>query len=169
MGFLYSPSEVFEDCFELAPGLCIRPLLQSHDEMGVAAFRIEVGSPRHALGFATDLGRASEELVRHLSGVDVLAIESNYCPRMQLESPRPEFLKRRIMGGAGHLSNRECAEAARLINPARHVVLLHLSTQCNTPTLAAAEHQDRRYGLTLSRPDAPTPWITIASGVPAIA
>jgi len=34
-----------------------------------------------------------------------LALESNYDPRMQMQSARPWFLKNRIMGGAGHLSN----------------------------------------------------------------
>lgn len=160
-GFLYGRSEIYEHAFALAEGLTVRPILQSHDELGVVAFRIE--TPAASLGFATDVGRPTEELIRHLSGVHTLAIESNYCPRMQAESARPDFLKRRITGGSGHLSNRECLEATRLIAPKRHVVLLHLSRQCNTPTLAELGHRGQSYTTTLARHDGPTPWIHLSS------
>ncbi|XOV75295.1 MAG: hypothetical protein ACFHWZ_18080 [Phycisphaerales bacterium] len=50
-------------------------------------------------------------------GVDVLAIESNYCRDMQVASDRPEFLKSRIMDGSGHLSNDECLDAVHAISP----------------------------------------------------
>lgn len=166
-GLLYGPVEVFEGTFEPTPGLVVKPLLQSHDELGVAAFRFESGTGAGSLGFATDIGHATEELVRHLSGVDTLAIESNYCPRLQAESSRPEFLKRRIMGGSGHLSNRESAEATGMIGPKRHVVLLHLSRQCNTPTLAALGHRGRAYAVTLAEHDRPTRWIRIGGGAKA--
>lgn len=170
-GFLYGPTEIFEHAFELTPGLTVSPLLQSHDELGVAAFRFEVAQHNRAasLGFATDLGHTTEELIRHLSGVDTLAIESNYCPRLQAQSARPDFLKQRITGGSGHLSNRQCAEATNLIAPKRHVVLLHLSRQCNTPTLAELGHRGRPYALTLANHDRPTPWITIGSDAQAVA
>lgn len=170
-GFLYGPTEIFEHAFELAPGLIVTPLLQSHDELGVAAFRFEFrsGNNSASLGFATDLGHTTEELIRHLSGVDTLAIESNYCPRLQAQSARPEFLKQRITGGSGHLSNRQCAEATNLIAPRRHVVLLHLSRQCNTPALAELGHRGRPYTLTLAQHDRPTPWIAIGAGTQAVA
>jgi phosphoribosyl 1,2-cyclic phosphodiesterase len=73
-----------------------------------------------------------------MRGVDILAIESNYDRAMQLESARPAFLKDRIMGGKGHLSNDECIDAVRAISWPRepeHVVLLHLSRECNCPGL----------------------------------
>jgi phosphoribosyl 1,2-cyclic phosphodiesterase len=57
---------------------------------------------------------------------------------MQLASNRPGFLKDRIMGGKGHLSNEECIDAVRAIAWPRepeHVVLLHLSRECNCPDL----------------------------------
>ncbi len=77
---------------------------------------VEFDGPDHAsLGFATDLGRPTDELVRRLHGVGTLAIESNYCPVLQRESPRPGFLKARIMGGAGHMSNEQCAKTVALI------------------------------------------------------
>jgi len=150
----------FDDAFTLQSGVTTRPILVSHDSAGVAAFRFETGAG--ALGFATDVGRVTPGLVRHLKGVDTLAIESNYCPQMQIASRRPAFLKQRIMGGAGHLSNEECREAVKAISPAQHVVLLHLSQDCNQPDRARQAHTSAPYKLTISRQDKPTPWIHVA-------
>lgn len=116
--------------------LRVIPCENPHDEGGTVAFRIE--SPAGSIGFATDLGRASGALIESMRGVDILAIESNYDRGMQLASSRPTSLKDRIMGGKGHLSNDECIEAVRTIAWPRepeHIVLLHLSRECNCPDL----------------------------------
>ncbi|NJL31128.1 MAG: hypothetical protein HC898_05580 [Phycisphaerales bacterium] len=109
-----------------------------HDDKGTIGYRID--SPGGSIGFATDLGRVPEPLIELFTaqgGVDLLAIESNYDPVMQRTSSRPWFLKQRIMGGHGHLSNQQAFELARTIvqqshpgKPAR-IVLLHRSQQCN--------------------------------------
>jgi phosphoribosyl 1,2-cyclic phosphodiesterase len=107
-----------------------------HDDGATAAFRFE--SAAGTLGFATDVGRVSRGLIDLLRGVDLLAIESNYDPEMQRDSARPAILKSRITGGRGHLSNGECLDAVRDIafpNEPSHVVLLHLSRDCNCPDL----------------------------------
>ncbi|MBL8759688.1 MAG: MBL fold metallo-hydrolase [Phycisphaerae bacterium] len=157
---LANVSEPYEGTISLG-SVTVHPQLVPHDELGSVSFRFE-SSCGGTLGYATDLGRVSADFINHLAAVDVLAIESNYCPRMELESDRPAILKKRVMGGKGHLSNQESAEAARRIAPRQHVVLLHLSRQCNTPQLAAAGHAGRAYQLTISRHDQPTPWIPIA-------
>lgn len=153
--------------FEIVEGVTATPVMMAHDGLGVAAFRFEGGGG--SLGYATDCGKVTRGLVDTLKGVDTLAIESNYCPRMQAESARPEFLKRRIMGGAGHLSNQECAKAVRHIGPREHVVLLHLSRQCNTPERAAEMHAGSSYRLTVAMHDRATEEIGVggkkASGI----
>lgn len=156
----------FDSPFEAVAGLQLDPLLLAHDSLGVAAFRIAgAGS---TLGFATDVGRVTDGLVRHLQGVDVLAIESNYCRRLQLESDRPWFLKRRIMGGRGHLSNDDAARAVVRIGPRRHVVLLHLSRQCNRPDIVNALHAGADYRLTITDQFVPTSWITVGPSPPDV-
>jgi phosphoribosyl 1,2-cyclic phosphodiesterase len=176
----------FTGGFDLDDGLHVWPMLMAHDDAGVCAFRFDLPGfgPRHgasdalggSLGFCTDLGRVTLDLVEHLRRcprtrlvrpVDVLALESNYCPRMQLDSDRPDALKRRIMGGRGHLSNQQAAEALAAVQPGSHAVLLHLSRQCNRPDLAAAAHGGAAYALTVSGQFAPTPWIPIQR--PAVA
>ena len=149
----------FKGRIDLPGGARVRVLMNSHDDLGTACFRISVAGGE--LGFATDVGHATEALVDHLRGVDVLAIESNYCPKMQLESDRPAVLKERIMGGGGHLSNEQAARAVHAIEPRSHLVLLHLSRQCNTPELAAAQHEGADYALTIAHHDRPTRWVRI--------
>lgn len=145
--------------FSTRSGVRVRPIMNRHDELGSAAFRMEFAGA--ALGLATDLGGISDELVSHLRGVSVLAIESNYCPARQRDAARPEFLKRRVMGGAGHLSNGQSAEAVRRVGPTDHVVLLHLSRQCNEPALAAAAHHGLACPVTISDQYEPTGWIPV--------
>jgi len=162
-GVLSRRTLIFDAPFELSSGARVTPLLLDHDSLGVAAFRVDhAAETSGSLGFATDLGRVTPPLVSMMSGVGVLAIESNYCPDMQLASDRPEFLKRRIMDGSGHLSNEECRDAVRAIAPARDVVLLHLSRQCNTPDRAASFHAGAPYRVTVARHDAPTGVIHVA-------
>ncbi len=156
----------FDGPFALDEHAHARPRLMDHDELGVSVLRFDLrGLGAGVLGFATDVGRVTPGLLEHLSddgGLDVLAIESNYCPEMQAASARPEFLKRRITGGRGHLSNQEAAEAVRAVEPRDHVVLLHLSRECNTPERVSDLHAGAEYGYTISTQDRPTRWIRVA-------
>jgi len=164
-GALTRRSEVFDDAFTLAPGIELRAALAAHDQRGSAALRFEFSGA--SIGFATDLGHVTNDLIAHLSDVDLLAIESNYDPRMQAASPRPAFLKNRIMGGAGHLSNAQCADAVRRMSPRSSVVLLHLSRECNRPELAREPHAEAPYALVVSSQHEPTPWIEIEGSAAA--
>lgn len=125
---------ILEDDHHLDAHTRVETCLVPHDTHGTAAFVLSHGSAR--LGWATDLGAVGEDLLEMFSDIDALAIESNYDRTMQLESDRPHFLIDRITGGRGHLSN--CQTLAAVQSVARrthlqHVVLLHLSQQCNCP------------------------------------
>ena len=137
--------------------------LASHDAEGVATFRIEAKGPHGTgeLAYLTDLGAVPNALLDFHSGVGVLAIESNYCPRLQIRSERPDFLKRRIMGGAGHLSNQQCLAATEAIAPENHSVFLHLSRECNRPEIVGDLHDGANYARTIAGPDRPTRWVDI--------
>jgi len=157
----------FESTFHLQCGARVSPVLLSHDEDGVTAMRFEMPEEYGGgvLGFATDLGRVTRELVELFKnngrGVDVLAIESNYCPRLQAGSGRPEFLVHRITGGRGHLSNAEAIEAIRAVEPREHVVLLHLSRDCNRVDLVASMHEGSDYHVTITSQAERTRWISV--------
>jgi len=74
----------------------------------------------------------------NLSG---LVIESNYDRDMLLQGSYPYPLKRRIVEGKGHLSNRQCSELLEMvIGPGtKEVVLAHLSEENNDPLIAISE------------------------------
>lgn len=151
------------ECFEPVPGVQVTSRLARHDDTGVATLRLSTA--RGDMGYLTDLGTVGDALVDFHQGVGVLAIESNYCPRLQARSNRPEFLKRRIMGGAGHLSNHQCHRATEAIAPESHAVFLHLSRECNRPEIVAQLHDGADYARTIASPEAPTRWVSLARPV----
>lgn len=131
--------DLFEDRFRLGDAFEAEGILADHDDVGSVAIRLD-GLGRR-IGLATDLGRIPDRMLERFVGLDLLGLESNYCPQLQAASDRPEFLKRRITGGAGHLSNDEALAAAQEIasrSDLQHLVLLHLSRQCNRPDLVRA-------------------------------
>jgi len=157
--------DCFHTAFDLAAGVRVQPVHFAHDEHGTVGYRFD--SLAGSIGFATDLGSVPGDLYEHFTGLDVLALESNYCPVMQRESDRPIFLKRRIMGGSGHLSNEQSFEAVQRIAAASRlqaVCLLHLSQQCNDPKKIEAMYEaqpELRQRLVISTHDRPTPWMRL--------
>ena len=160
--------------FQPIDGVNARPLAFDHDVTGSHGFVIDCDGTR--LGYATDLGNVPDRLIERFRDLDILALESNYDPGMQLASARPWFLKQRIMGGSGHLSNAQAFHAIQRIfdkaeeNEGRlpsHVVLLHRSRQCNCPKLMQKVFaRDRRIAqrLTLAEQYRRSNWLRAAKG-----
>jgi phosphoribosyl 1,2-cyclic phosphodiesterase len=90
--------------------------------------------PRLAMLFET--GQITAEMIAASHGADVLAIESNFDPRMLADSDRPMSVIDRVAGN--HLGNNKCQDYLRKIceDPPRLTVLLHLSSECNRPEIA---------------------------------
>ncbi len=118
--------------FRMGP-LEARPIPVSHDANEPVGYRVE--TPDGALGYATDLGFFDHATVEALAGCETLVLESNHCPNRLARGPYPEYLKRRVAGPEGHLSNpqaRSLVEA--LLHPGlRYLALAHLSGVNNTP------------------------------------
>jgi phosphoribosyl 1,2-cyclic phosphodiesterase len=124
--------------FSPIDGVNCDPIYFAHDRLGSHGFVVEGFGYR--IGYATDLGRVPRYFFDKFRDLDCVALESNYDPQMQAESIRPAFLKRRITGGRGHLSNVQALTAIRkLLDRSRrlpdHIVLLHRSQECNCPDL----------------------------------
>ena len=111
-----------------------------HDGADGVAFVVDDGVVR--AGILTDLGHVFADLGTAVASLDALILESNYDPDMLARGPYPPFLKRRIRGPGGHLSNREAAElvvaSARRL---RWLCLAHLSEENNDPALALKTHR----------------------------
>jgi phosphoribosyl 1,2-cyclic phosphodiesterase len=114
----------------------------AHDGADGSAFIIEAGAKR--LGILTDLGHVFQGLTHLVSSLDAVFLESNYDPEMLATGPYPVYLKQRIKGPRGHLSNLEAAELLRCATEGRRLkwaCLSHLSEQNNHPDLALKTHR----------------------------
>lgn len=112
------------------------PFHIDHDAADPVAYRLKSGSKSVAV--ATDLGHFNQYTIDHLLDLDAVLLESNHDLRMLETGPYPYYLKRRIMGDFGHLSNEN---AGRLLNcilndKLKHILLGHLSKENNLPELA---------------------------------
>lgn len=109
-----------------------------HDATDSVAVCVTSRSTGARAGIAYDLGHASVRVRALLRDLDLLLLESNHDDAMLRAGPYPAFLQSRIAGPRGHLSNRDAGALAAEIagRQLRHLVLAHLSEQCNTPALA---------------------------------
>lgn len=114
----------------------IFPFKKFHDAADPHSFLIRRQGV--CVGVFTDLGRVCDSLIEGFSVCHAAFLETNFEPQVLEEGPYPPFLKDRIRGGWGHLSN---PEAARLVREHRsphlsRLVLTHLSAKNNRPDLA---------------------------------
>lgn len=123
-----------EDELELA-GMRVRTFPTSHDVADPIGLRFSTADD--ALGFCTDTGELGKEALDALAGTRILALESNHDERMLATGDYPAYLKARVGGATGHLSNAQAAEAlGRLVGPdTETVVAMHLSQENNRPSL----------------------------------
>lgn len=138
----------FRSCDTLRFGeVRVHAIPTPHDGADGAVFVIEAGSKR--LGVMTDLGHVFKDLVHLVSSLDAVFLESNYDPEMLANGPYPAYLKQRIKGPHGHLSNQEAAELLRRAAGAgrlRWACLSHLSEQNNHPDVALRTHRSSGIG-----------------------
>ena len=112
-----------------------------HDSVDGVAFVVDDG--KHRLGILTDLGHVFNDLEDIIGSLDAVLLESNYDPEMLSRGRYPEWLKKRIEGPGGHISNIEAAETLQSASSKRMkwVCLAHLSQDNNSPALALATHR----------------------------
>jgi phosphoribosyl 1,2-cyclic phosphodiesterase len=108
-----------------------------HDAIDPVGFLIS--SEQGKVAVATDIGYLGKMVPRKLHNANIIVLESNHDPELVRRSSRPPKVQQRIMGRRGHLSNADAmAVLPDIVGPAtRHLVLAHLSSDCNCPKLAA--------------------------------
>ena len=113
-------------------GVSVHAFATSHDAAESFGFRFDCGED--SIGFMTDTGVVTGEAAESLCSCRVLAIESNHDMDMLVNGPYPYYLKRRIAGDHGHLSNAQSAELLQtlLCDELEEVVGMHVSQNNNT-------------------------------------
>lgn len=116
--------------------LVCNPMKISHDAAEPVAYRIYYG--RKKIAIVTDLGNYNDYTVESLKGMDAILLEANHDINMLQVGPYPYYLKQRILGDRGHLSNERAGQLLCKIlhHDMQAVVLGHLSKENNLPELA---------------------------------
>lgn len=128
--------EVQEDKKLTIKDLTVNPMHISHDAAQPVGYRISYGNKKVAV--CTDLGVYNDYTVECLKGMDALLLEANHDVNMLQVGPYPYYLKQRILGDRGHLSNENSGRLlCRILHDNLKTVLLgHLSKENNLPELA---------------------------------
>jgi len=116
--------------------LTIKAFSKKHDACDPHSF-IVYNNEDVCIGIFTDIGKACEQVVYHFKQCNAVFLESNYDEGMLAAGNYPWFLKRRITGGNGHLSNNAALDLFCLHRPGKltHLILSHLSKNNNEPGL----------------------------------
>ncbi|HVI46433.1 MAG TPA: MBL fold metallo-hydrolase [Chitinophaga sp.] len=96
-----------------------------------------VANEEVTIGVFTDIGAPCEHVIRNFSLCHAAFLETNYDEEMLDKGRYPYYLKNRIRGGHGHLSNRQALEIFTAHRPSfmSHLFLSHLSQDNNNPQL----------------------------------
>lgn len=131
---LYRPIKA-DNVFNIK-SLAIRPFTTSHDAVDPVCYTFHSNDKK--IGVATDLGEYDDYIISNLEGCNVLLLEANYDRNMLQVGPYPYYLKQRIVGNKGHLSNVNTGELLKHIisDKLKYIFLGHLSKENNYPELA---------------------------------
>lgn len=117
--------------------LTIYPFSIPHDAIDPCAFNVLAGNKK--ITVATDMGHITPDIYQKLTGSDILLLESNYDPSTLKYGNYPYFLKKRIAGDFGHLSNESASKIIKKLydeTGISNIILGHLSKENNFPELA---------------------------------
>lgn len=117
-------------------------------DLGISTFRTYhdasesvgfcINKKHKKISILTDTGCVDNNIKNKIKGSDLMLVESNHDIEMLKMGKYPWFLKKRIMGDQGHLSNED---AGNLITEVfcenkENILLAHLSNENNFPELA---------------------------------
>lgn len=127
----YDNIVIYEDDIYLKD-IKIKSIKSSHDAPDARNFLIQY--KEHSVVYVTDTGYINRKYFNILKDKEVYLFESNHDIEMLMNGPYPKWLKTRVVGSLGHLSNKDSAfYLTKLIGPnTQKIVLMHLSHVNNT-------------------------------------
>ena len=116
-------------------GLSVTAFPKFHDASDPYSFI--VSGNKICVGIFTDIGAPCKHLVKYFQQCHAAFLEANYDEEMLNNGGYPVFLKNRIRGGMGHLSNKQALQLFITHRPTfmSHLLLSHLSKNNNSPEL----------------------------------
>jgi len=113
-------------------GVRIRAIKSSHDSVDSRNFIIEEGNK--SVVYITDTGYVNNKYFNYLKDKNVYLFESNHDIEMLNNGPYPKWLKKRVLGDEGHLSNKAASfYLAKLVGSnTKKILLMHLSEVNNS-------------------------------------
>ncbi|HTL83007.1 MAG TPA: MBL fold metallo-hydrolase [Bacteroidia bacterium] len=130
--------------------LNVFPFFKSHDAADPYSFSVECDGVR--VGVFTDIGSVCEKLIAHFAQCHAAFLEANYDEEMLANGSYPAYLKTRISGEKGHLSNAQALELfVNYRSPQlSHLILAHLSKENNTPGLVQQLFEENANGVSIT-------------------
>ena len=127
----YLPSDPFN-----VGSLTIDPFSIPHDAANPCGFNIRC--EKKQISIATDLGHITKDIIERIENSSFILLESNYDSEILKFSKYPYYLKKRIAGDCGHLSNSDAGKIVAYLSTKnlKSVMLGHLSKENNFPELA---------------------------------
>jgi phosphoribosyl 1,2-cyclic phosphodiesterase len=115
--------------------LAITAFSKLHDACDPYSFVISCEKVK--VGIFTDIGTPCKNLIKHFKQCNAAFLEANFDEEMLESGNYPYYLKKRISGGNGHLSNKQALDLFNDHKPAfmTHLLLSHLSKNNNCPVL----------------------------------
>ncbi len=114
----------------------VQPYEIPHDAADPVGFSLYYQNKK--VSITTDLGHTNSNIIKTVMDSDLVILEANHDLDMLKAGPYPMYLKKRILGKKGHLSNEDSGKTLLELIKGRvtHVLLAHLSKQNNYPQLA---------------------------------
>jgi len=115
--------------------LTVLPFPKLHDGIDPHSFTVSCNGI--TAGVFTDIGKACDHVTGQFKQCHAAFLEANYDETMLEEGGYPAYLKRRIRGDRGHLSNDQALELfiSHRLPAMSHLLLSHISAQNNHPQL----------------------------------
>lgn len=116
----------------------IKTFQVSHDAADPVGYTFSAGGRQ--ISVVTDTGCMNDNIIEEIVDADILVLEANHDVQMLRIGKYPWFLKQRVLGEEGHLSNEAAGETLLKLmsrkNKERCVLLAHLSKENNFPEMA---------------------------------
>ena len=117
--------------------LSIMAFPKPHDAVDPHSFT--VSCQQVTVGVFTDIGHCCSNITQNFRRCNAVFLETNYCEDMLINGSYPIYLKKRISGDDGHLSNTQALELflSHRGHKLTHLILSHLSKNNNSPEIVS--------------------------------